>query len=1030
MASARSRWSAAATCLMLCLVPLPALVAFAPSDHYGRVTFSGVPVPGATVTATLGDERISAVTDQDGVYRLAGLADGVWTIRVEMPGFSSVTRQISVGSGASPSSWELTMLPFEDIMRGAPPPSRRAPVQAGATRPPIATAGRPLAEPPKLLAVEDVPSTVVNAAAADGFLVNGSVNNAAASPFSQPAAFGNNRPSPGSVYNGSIGGATGNSALDARPFSFTSNALPRHVYSDVHLVGTFGGPLRFLHLQQAPTFFVGYQHTVDHNASTQSALVPSMLERRGDFSQTRDGLARPVAIVDPATGLPFPGGVIPPDRVSPQAAALLGYYPQPNLDTDSRFNYQAPVRTGVRQDSFQTRIIHRVNPRNQISGSVAYQRTATDATTLFGFDDASQMSALDGAVVWLRRITQQFGVRLRYEFIGQTTSVTPYFANRTNVSGEAGINGNNQEPANWGPPSLVFSNGIEPLTDASPQLVRSRANIGAAEGYVNRGRHNLTFGGEARRNRLDLLSQQNPRGTFSFTSNATGFAFADFLLGLPSTSSIAFGDEGRYFDGASYAAYFTDDFRTNARLTLNLGVRWDYEAPMTERFGRLANLDVEPGFIGIAPVTGNAPIGPLTGQSYSAALLRPDRTGIQPRLAMTWRPVPGSSLAIRAGYGIYRNTSAYPPIVMLLAQQPPFSKTLSVESTVASRLSLADGFAAQPSSTANTFAVDPDFRIGYAHNWQVSVQRDLRASLTFVATYSGTKGSHLIQQVLPNTYPAGADNPCPACPTGWVYLTSNGTSSRHAASVLVRRRLRGGLTASVQYTLAKAIDDAAAFAGTGPNSPAAASGPTVSLAGPVPQGLAGASIAQNWLDPHAELGSSTFDQRHLLAVQVQYTTGIGPARAAGLHGRLLNGWTVTSQLTTGSGLPMTPVYLAPITGTGVIGVRPDFTGESTGAVSPGYYLNPAAFAPPAPGHWGEVGRGSVRGPAQFALDAGVARLFAWRDRYSFEWRVDVTNALNRVTYSRIDTIVGSPQFGLPNLANPMRKVRISMRVRY
>lgn len=1019
-----------AVCLALCLVPLPALLAFAPSDHYGRVTFAGVPVPGATVTATLGNQRVIAVTDQDGVYQLADLADGVWTIRVEMLGFSSVTRQVSVGPGALPASWDLTMRPFEDIMRGVSPPSPGVPVQAGEVRRPVTTPGRPAAAPPKIPAVEDVPSTVTNAAAADGFLVNGSVNNAAASPFSQPAAFGNNRPSPGSVYNGSIGGAVGNSALDARPFSFTSNALPRDAYSDVHLVGTFGGPLRFLHLEQAPTFFAGYQHTVDHNASTQSAVVPSVLERRGDFSQTRDGLARPVAIVDPTTGLAFPGGVIPQDRVSPQAAALLGYYPQPNLDTNSRFNYEAPVRTLVRQDSFQTRIIQRVNARNQISASVAYQRTATDTTTLFGFDDASQMSALDGAVVWLRRITQQFGVRLRYEFIGQTTSVTPYFADRTNVSGEAGINGNNQEPANWGPPSLVFSNGIEPLADASPQLARSRANIGAAEGYVNRGRHNLTFGGEVRRNRLDLLSQQNPRGTFLFTDNATGSAFADFLLGLPSTGSIAFGDEGRYFDGASYAAYFTDDFRTNARLTLNLGVRWDYEAPMTERFGRLANLDVAPGFAAVAPVTGNAPIGPFTGQRYSASLLRPDRTGIQPRLAMTWRPVPGSSLAIRAGYGIYRNTSAYPPIVTLLAQQPPFSKTLSVESTAASRLTLADGFALQPSSTANTFAVDPDFRIGYAHNWQVSVQRDLRASLTLVATYSGTKGSHLIQQVLPNTYPAGADNPCPACPAGWVYLTSNGTSSRHAASILVRRRLRGGLTAGVQYTLAKAIDDAAAFASAGPNSPAAASRPTVSLAGPVPQGLAGASIAQNWLDPHAELGPSTFDQRHLLAVQFQYTTGSGPARAAGLRGRLLNGWTVTSQLTTGSGLPMTPVYLAPIAGTGVIGVRPDFTGEPPAAVSPGYYLNPAAFAPPAPGHWGEVGRGSIRGPARFALDAGVARLFAWRDRYSVEWRVDVTNALNRVTYSHIDTVVGSPQFGLPNLASPMRKVRISMRLRY
>jgi len=142
-------------------------------------------------------------------------------------------------------------------------------------------------------------------------------------------------------------------------------------------------------------------------------------------------------------------------------------------------------------------------------------------------------------------------------------------------------------------------------------------------------------------------------------------------------------------------------------------------------------------------------------------------------------------------------------------------------------------------------------------------------------------------------------NPCPACPAGFVYLTSNGTSSRHAAQLQLRRRLRNGLTATAQYTLSKATDNAAAFLRTGDGLQ------TVSAA---------AYIAQDWRDLDADRGPSNFDQRHQLTAQVQYTTGMGLGGGAligGVRGSLFRGWTVTSQLTTASGLPLTPVYLPP-----------------------------------------------------------------------------------------------------------------------
>ena len=192
-----------------------------------------------------------------------------------------------------------------------------------------------------------------------------------------------------------------------------------------------------------------------------------------------------------------------------------------------------------------------------------------------------------------------------------------------------------------------------------------------------------------------------------------------------------------------------------------------------------------------------------------------------------------------------------------MAQQPPLSQALSLANSRDNPLTLANGFVAPAGQTLNTFAVDPDFRIGSAHNWQVSIQRDLPASLTVNATYLGTKGTGLIQEFLPNTYPPGFVDPCVSCPSGFVYLISGGTSSRHAGQLQVRRRLRNGLTATAQYTLAKAIDDAASYAGAN---------------------LSGTAFAQNWLDLEAERGPSSFDQRHLLSVQFQYTTGVGVDR--------------------------------------------------------------------------------------------------------------------------------------------------------
>jgi trimeric autotransporter adhesin len=629
---------------------------------------------------------------------------------------------------------------------------------------------------------------------------------------------------------------------------------------------------------------------------------------------------------------------------------------------------------------------------------------------------------------------------LGYQFSRFAPRTTPYFENRQNVSGEAGISGNNQDPRNWGPPSLTFSSGVAGLSDSQSSSDRNQTSGVSYSMLWNRGRHNITFGGDFRRQQFNYLSQQDPRGSFTFTGAASGSDFADFLLGVPDTSSIAFGNADKYFRSSMYDAFITDDWRISPEFTLNAGMRWEYGSPITELYGRLVNLDIAPDFAAIAPVVASDPLGALTGQRYPDSLIRPDKRGFEPRIGIAWRPISGSSLVVRAGYGVYYNTSVYQIIATQMAQQSPLSKSLSVQNTAANPLTLANGFSSS-SAAPNTYAVDPNFRVGYTQNWQLSVQRDLPGSLQMTAAYQGIKGTRGLQEFLPNTFPAGAANPCTGCPLGYVYLTSNGNSTREVGQIQLRRRLHNGFTATVEYTFSKSIDNAAALGGQGGFAPAqnpsnsGAGGPTVIMSSPpAGAGQEAPAIAQNWLDLSAERGLSNFDQRHLASVQMQYTTGMGIAGGtllSGWKGALVKEWSFATQITAATGLPLTPIYLAAVSGTGVTGtIRPDYTGASLYAAPSGLFLNPAAYMPPAAGQWGNAGRNSITGPAQFTLSASMGRTFRLNDRFNLDLRVDSTNALNHVTFTSWNTAVSSAQFGLPIAANAMRSMQTVLRLRF
>jgi len=1141
----------------------------AASEHHGWVKSDGLPVPGATVTATEGDKTFVTSTDDSGAYSFPNLPDGIWTLRISMLGFSPVSRDIGVTPEAPSPTWDLKVLSLDALRQQLAPPSQAASTSAptppkpgsaqtatqtaGANAPGgAANRGNPAGGPSFRQSAQqgrgfqrlDVNQSQVtglenggeeNAGAgtgdstqsSDAYVVNGSVNSGLNGPqqndwvFAGPgganglsapatmgggpggpgaggpggpggigpggpgagpgggqvmmggggqggfggrggggfggrggfgsnfpgrggrgnaASFGNARRNRRARYNANVALILNNSALDARPFSLTGQDTPKAAFANFRSTGFVGGPLKIPHLVSGQhTFFTfNYQLTRGRNATVTTALVPTPDERAGSFSQAVNGLTNaPVTIYDPLSGAPFPGNTIPQTRLNPAALALLGFYPQPNFAGDTRYNYQTPIVGTSNQSNINTRITESISAKDQIAGFFSWQGSNSSTPNLFSFVDATKMNGINSRLQWSHNITPTLVNDLSYGFSRSATTVTPFFASYENVSQEAGILGNDQAALFWGPPTLTFSSGFYSLSDTNYTLNHNNTNQAGESLLWVRGAHNITMGGDGRRLDFNQIAQQNPRGTFTFTGDMTGlpgasglaargagFDFADFLLGLPDASSIAYSPSGadKYFRATWADAYITDDWHMRGNLTINFGVRWDFQAPVTELYNRLVSLEVGPDWTSATPVCGTnmLPTGivscmPASQAGLPDSLVRPDYHEFQPRIGLAWRPFPKHSTVVRAGYGLYYNTSVFQPLANQMSQQAPLSTSVRQSYSVeqAPTLSLENALTLPAiNSIAQTFALDPNFKIGYIHYWQTSVQQNLSGSFVATFTYAGNKGTHQPQEFLPQTFPAG--DPVSGYPHGYVYETSGGNSNYNAASAQLQHRFHSGFLANATYVFSKAIDDAQVMGG---------------------RGAAAYAYAQNWLDLSAERSLSSFNRTHVLNLVFQYSTGMGTRGGTllnGWKGVLLKDWTLGPSLTIGSGLPLTPVVLSRLTaGTGVTGTtRADYLGGSLAPVLPGYGFNPDVFAAPPAGQWGDAGRDSITGPGEFNLNFSAARTFRFGERHSVDIRFDGTNVLNHVTWAAWNTTVGSSQFGLPTAANAMRTIQATVRFRF
>ena len=1059
----------------------------------GFVKSANQPIPGATVTVTIGGQKLVTTTDQSGHYAFSAAPSGECSIDVQMFGFDAANKKSNCADTAK-IDFALQM--------------QESPVAQRMTRMGGAQAGGNQLESQLQSEITAPQTAAPGTAQVDGqsgneaFQVSGSLSQGLAQNaqpdfgmmMGGPGGFGGdfggqNGPGggapgggPGGGFGGPGGGGFGgpggggfggrgggpggqggnrgqgqgrpgaqfgnrragsqihgmafmtlaNSVVNAKPFSITGQEQAQPPYASARFGFLIGGPLVIPKIVKdtATFFYLNYTGTRSRQPYAAVETVPTALERTGNFSQTLDSTG-PVQIFAPGTNAPFPGNLIPQNLLNPIAVRLLDYIPLPN-QPGTVSNYQYFASPPNNSDNLNGRVMRSLNKKDRLAYHLSYQRRDGDNAQPFGFFDTLSGYGIQTDLTWTHNFTPTTILSSMVTFNRNRSETTPFFAYGPDVAAELGIAGASTNPVDYGPPNLNFTN-FGPLSDGQPVLTRNQSQGGTESVILSRGKHTLTLGAQYSRNDTSTTTQQNGRGTFNFNGEATselgangvavpgtGFDFADFLLGMPQSASVQY-SPAMYFTQNVLTGYGLDDWKVSANLTVQLGLRYEFFAPLQEKYNEMANLDIAPGFANVVAVAPSVP-GPYTGP-FPAGLINPDYRNISPRLGLAYKvPFIKRSTIIRAGYGIYYNGQSYIPFGLKLAQEPqppglpPFAVAASVNTGPETPVSLASlpVPGEYPSEITNNYAVDRYYRTPYAQTWNLTIQHDLGSGFFMEVGYLGTKGTRLDVLTLPNEGPPGTSTGNQlANATGFTYDAPIGDSSYNALQTHLMRRLRGGISMNARYNFSKSIDDASSFGGVG------------------------GTVAQNWLDLAAERGLSSFNRTNVFTLSWVYTSPFGNPNShfasSGWDGRLLRNWTLSGGITAESGTPLTArvlgneTQLAQTNGTG--SERADATGLPVESGSG--LFNPAAFIVPPVGQFGNAGRNTIPGPGLVSVNASFGRSFQFGDtRRRLEFRAEANNVLNEVNYTNYATVVNATNYGLPTAASAMRTLDIVMRFRF
>ncbi len=826
------------------------------------------------------------------------------------------------------------------------------------------------------------------------------------------------------------------SAWDAKPYSLTGNEVPKPSHFDERFGGNLGGPLKIPHIYNGSDktfFFINYQHEVQSSAVDTYSTVPTDAERSGNFC----GLG--VTLYDPFSNFTGPrtplgnGCQIP--TINSAAAGLLAFYPEPNLPGTVQ-NYLLQTTVPVNNDILNLHVIHTLNSKFSLTGG--YNLNSQRQHEFGNFlDTAGKQSSLSQSVTlglthnwspYLVETTQLNWSRARTQVLSDNSYTN-------DVAGDLGITGVSTDPLTYGIPAINFTS-FSGLNDPLPSLVRNQTlRFSDSLKWVH-SKHTMTFGGEIRRIQLNSESNPQPRGNFTFTGLLTSqldangqpvqatpqtepyYELADFLLGLPYSTSVQFGPNV-YLRSWDFITYAQDDWRVNKHFTLLYGIRYEAVTPPVDKYDQIANLDLNATATAVAVVTPGMS-GPFSG-AYPRALVHGDYGNWAPRIGFAWQPqFIKPKTVVRGGYSIFYNESVYNTLAQqYLTYEPPFATSLNLITSGTQTLTLQDGF---PASTiiTNKGGIDPNYKDGSAQIWTLGTETSFSQNWILDMTYTGTKGSNLDLLRAPNRAPLGTSpldtqNELQIANANSFYFDQSGANSIYnGLQVRLVHRFTKGVSVQAFYTFAKSLDNASTIGGTS------------------------AVVVQQDGNYAAERGLSSFDVRHQARFLTLYELPFGEHHRYGNHGwesHVLSNWRLQNIVTWQTGTPAT-AYLGGTSadnGTGAsFSLRADQVGDPNLGIcggSPLAFFNTATFATPATTSYGNERRGAIEGPCKFNWNASLGKSFRYgpQERHHIDVRWEIQNLSNTPAFSGLSTLLGSSSFGRVTGAGSMRTMDITAR---
>ncbi|MBI2219749.1 MAG: TonB-dependent receptor [Acidobacteria bacterium] len=515
--------------------------------------------------------------------------------------------------------------------------------------------------------------------------------------------------------------------------------------------------------------------------------------------------------------------------------------------------------------------------------------------------------------------------------------------------------------------------------------------------------HSLRFGAEAFRRYQDFTTiNASNQGSFSFTGQLTGNAFADFILGLPTrTDRIPFLLSSELQQN-HFHSYVQDDWKLSSNVTFNLGLRYEYAGVYRDRLGNTTNFDFDTLTFFPDPGTDGA----LNDPSHDLA----------PRLGVAYRW--GGSTVIRGGYGHYL-TQPTMANVSLINRNPPRSRQDTFNTNLANPdLTLANGFldgrlGATPPPTLTT--VPRDYGPGRAQVWSLGVQHQLPGDWVAEMSYVGSTTNDLDSAYTRNTPPPGpgpvqARRPNPAFGDVRVFA-SEAEASYDGVDFRIQNVGWHGLNILSSYTYSRCIDTK--------------SSPATSTVGTEDQ------EPQNQLDRFdGQRGRCAIDFTHQYKLNLIYALPLGE-RLTGIAGAFLKGWQLSASVNLHTGAPFTVIMSGNPANTSRGTIRPDLIGDpNDGPKTTAQWFNTGAFAAPARFAYGSAGRNIVVGPPTKLVDLGLRKQVRLGGGRSLEVRIDAYNAFNTPQFGIPGRVFGTPQFGRITSVGSPREIQLGLRLAY